>query len=469
MYFNKILNKAYEQGMLIEPAHIFKQVKKIDNYTLYQSSDVSININLKGDFGKDNIILCGENCKINGGRILIKGTGNIVVIGANSSLNGADIRITGNNNIFYFGAFSTVGSMIVMLSGDERSVLIGDYCMLSNRIMIDVSDHHAIYDINTGKRQNFDKDVNIGNHVWINRDVKINKGVSIDSNVVVEQGAIVNGKLLANTLYGGVPVRPIQSDITWSRMKASSYSEMSSSKRNQEYTLKVEAFKKKIDLLHLKEKDISYDLQYDQYISLGYDCEVGLQLRRWGYEESSFFRFTLCRLPALKKILNSKFNNVFQYENLIPGNDNMVRDTKYNIAFHTGMKSKVIDGKRVFIQNSDDRFEYYKTESNKVQHLIEKMKSEIHTGKRILFFLKTDEILEYKIINELVIALEKFGFTNFNIVYLALNSWNINWENEKIFIERLTNYTEEGKRGTDADIHGYNNIFKKYGIPIKNI
>jgi acetyltransferase-like isoleucine patch superfamily enzyme len=193
--------------------------------------------------GKGNALIRGYKSESNNSKISFSGQNNIVFFGPHSRVNNSDIRITANNSIFYFGAFSTVESMTVILSGDEGKIEIGDYCMLSARIIIDRSDHHSIYDTETGERINDDKDVTISDHVWISRDVRISKGSWVGSNSVVGQASLVTGRLESGNAYGGVPARCLREGITWSRMKSNSIKDMEKSDRHINFLKSVQFIK----------------------------------------------------------------------------------------------------------------------------------------------------------------------------------------------------------------------------------
>lgn len=196
--------------------------------------------------GADNHVFRGWRSSAKGATISFAGSRNVVFVGPHARFTGADIRVTGDDNLFLFGAFSTVESMIVMLSGPSGRISIGEHCMLSARIIIDRSDHHTIYDRETGLRINEDRDVTIDDHVWISRDVRIGKGVAIGRDAVVGQGAIVVGNLDAGTLNVGVPARTVRQGVTWSRMKAASLPEMEASQRHRDYLEKVEELRRRI-------------------------------------------------------------------------------------------------------------------------------------------------------------------------------------------------------------------------------
>nr|WP_228017355.1 hypothetical protein [Synechocystis sp. LEGE 06083] len=117
--------------------------------------------------------------------------------------------------------------------------------MISSRVIVDNSDHHAIYDKDSRVRINPDQDVLVENNVWVGRDVRINKGAVIGSGAVVAQGAIVSGLLPKNSICGGVPAKQLKPNITWSRMACSSVDEMEESERHKVYLKRVGGLNKK--------------------------------------------------------------------------------------------------------------------------------------------------------------------------------------------------------------------------------
>lgn len=193
-------------------------------------------VNIK--HGNDNKIYFGKSCTILKSRALIAGNGNTVIFGPYCDLNNLDIRIKGNNNTIIIGAFTSIGSAKLIAIGG-KSINISPFCMFSTGIIVDTSDHHSIYDLDTGLKINIDADVNLNEKVWIGRNVVINKGTMIGANTVIAQGSICTGSIDSNSIYAGVPARQLKSNITWSRMPANSIEEMESSARNARWEEKV--------------------------------------------------------------------------------------------------------------------------------------------------------------------------------------------------------------------------------------
>ncbi len=58
---------------------------------------------------------------------------------------------------------------------------------------------------------------------------------------------------------------------------------------------------------------------FDEYVSLGSDCEVGFQFRRvLGHDSSSFCNWNVTGIAALERLLATRFAEVLQEQNIAP-------------------------------------------------------------------------------------------------------------------------------------------------------
>jgi hypothetical protein len=129
---------------------------------------------------------------------------------------------------------------------------------------------------------------------------------------------------------------------------------------------------------------------FDAYISLGDNCEPGLQFRRIGYEESSIFRITVIDSDQLICLLKSDFKNLFLKENLKPASvDHMVIDQLTGVAFHSKLYSTIDENSGLRVFRSDYDFdEVYRQEKKKVDYLVEKWRQLVASKKKVLYFRK---------------------------------------------------------------------------------
>lgn len=74
----------------------------------------------------------------------------------------------------------------------------------------------------------------------------------------------------------------------------------------------------------------------DEIVSLGFNCEVGFQTRRWyGETFNGFFRWRTCDIDAIVGLIEDSFSNVLALDAIGPGiNAAMLRDNNYGFEFH---------------------------------------------------------------------------------------------------------------------------------------
>jgi len=202
-------------------------------------------------------------------------------------------------------------------------------------------------------------------------------------------------------------------------------------------------------------------MQYDYFVSLGNNCEIGLQLRRVGYDKSSFFRFTYCNYASLVNILENQFRDIFLLENLIPHTDNMVKDTKYNIVFHSKLHSTLRDGSREFIRNKDFK-EVYTQEFEKHNYLIQKDMALFRSKQKILFFIKSNMLLQMEQLDKLVDIFKKYNpDMKFQILYITPQPYISS--NDFVSIEKISKYAPDANVH-DVDLDYYNKLFMQLNI-----
>lgn len=135
---------------------------------------------------------------------------------------------TSTNSAILIGSnFSCENVMIVENQADGTKIEIGNDCMISGQIVIRSGDAHAIYDKDTKKLLNPDKDTKIGDHVWIAYGSQILKGSNIPSGCVVGAGSIVNKKFYEeNCIIAGNPAKIVKQNVAWDRRSPSSWANL---------------------------------------------------------------------------------------------------------------------------------------------------------------------------------------------------------------------------------------------------
>jgi hypothetical protein len=82
---------------------------------------------------------------------------------------------------------------------------------------------------------------------------------------------------------------------------------------------------------------------FDNYTSLGRDCEVGFQLKRVrGAPESGFFNWNITDAPALLALLEHDFAGILEAENLsLHGGGSLVHDASHDFMVHHEFDTKL--------------------------------------------------------------------------------------------------------------------------------
>lgn len=166
--------------------------------------------------GKNNRVEIHEPLVVKSFCLIITGENNIFKIDKASKINKLSVSMGKGTNIRIGKCFSCQNVKLLTRKTVETNLEIGDDCMFSYDIVIRTGDSHTIYDINSKDCLNQNADIKIGNHVWIAPRVMIFKDTIIPDNSIVAASSIVTRKFhQENTLYAGVPAKPVRAGINW--------------------------------------------------------------------------------------------------------------------------------------------------------------------------------------------------------------------------------------------------------------
>lgn len=207
---------------------------------------------------------------------------------------------------------------------------------------------------------------------------------------------------------------------------------------------------------------------FDQYISLGDNCEAGFQFWRINYNESGIFRFVVIDSDKLIALIENDFKNLFVKENLKPASvDHMVRDTKTHVAFHSMLYSKVDteSGKRCF-RDDYDFDDVYNSEKNKVDYLVKKWRQLVASQEKVLYFIKKNQSSNREDAEKILRTFQScYPSHNFLILYIQPRKLEeTSWGYEKlhnVYVDFLAPY-ENSKNG--ADRAGWDDLFTQYPL-----
>jgi acetyltransferase-like isoleucine patch superfamily enzyme len=166
--------------------------------------------------GRDSLVCIGAGTSLDNVTLQASGNGALLFIGPNCRLKSLTIKVSGADCTVLIGTGTTWESGVVNCDAG-RSIVIGDDCMISNDVLMRVSDGHGIWDALTGERLALPGDIQIHSHVWLGNGVRVGKGVEIGTGTVVGQMSLVLGHLEPHCIYAGIPAKLLRRDIEWSR------------------------------------------------------------------------------------------------------------------------------------------------------------------------------------------------------------------------------------------------------------
>ncbi|NRP21078.1 hypothetical protein LPJGGPFB_04337 [Ensifer adhaerens] len=134
-------------------------------------------------------------------------------------------------------------------------------------------------------------------------------------------------------------------------------------------------------------QDPTFIALLQRFESLGDNCELGMVKRKAGNEESGLLRWAFTpRFPLLLRAFESKFANIFDFENLKPWTDDMVIDRRYDIAFHSNMKSVALEGTRQFTLSGAPLRECYEQDRLAILKLRDRLLAALEAGDRTFVY-----------------------------------------------------------------------------------
>lgn len=126
------------------------------------------------------------------------------------------LQINCNNDARVEIGFGTaVNGGLVLSLGEPSSIRIGRRCLLADGVAIATSDHHGVYDLDSGRRINGARSVTIGDHVWLGSDARILKGAVVGRGCIVGARAVVGGRVEPCCAVGGNPAKVIRRNVGW--------------------------------------------------------------------------------------------------------------------------------------------------------------------------------------------------------------------------------------------------------------
>jgi hypothetical protein len=167
--------------------------------------------------------------------------------------------------------------------------------------------------------------------------------------------------------------------------------------------------------------DLHENIDLARFEGLGNNCEFGFVCRKLQNEGGSFFRWTQETVSSVCGIIEANFANIYAFENLEPRLTNMIRDTFFDISFHSAIRSvRDAQGQLVWEKPEDWRREKHAEEYQKVRYLIDKF-TQRAKQKNVCYVIKSEAEISDQLLSRMSGALENFaGHDAFSLVVIGL-------------------------------------------------
>ena len=133
---------------------------------------------------------------------------------------------------------------------------------------------------------------------------------------------------------------------------------------------------------------------------LGDNCEFGFLLRRLGFEDGMLFRWAAIRPESLLATLRGDFEQIYEFDNLVPQQAMMVRDLHYGTAWHTQMYSSHREGTLTFDADTEHRHAMHAREASKLAYLEAKLRRKF-THPNPVFVIKANSGISEQVLESI--------------------------------------------------------------------
>lgn len=151
---------------------------------------------------------------------------------------------------------------------------------------------------------------------------------------------------------------------------------------------------------------------------VGLNCETGFVLHKLGDQRVSLFKWNWVEPRSLISLLQKRFEGFFNFENLVPDWDDMVRDSAFSgCRFHTAMLSKSPTGRvsdRAFVLDAHKLRSLHRIEKMRIEKEIEDFHRRLSEGGKICI-LKDVSVTE-AIAQEALDAIDEYSGNKTNVI-----------------------------------------------------
>ena len=163
----------------------------------------------------NNRIVCKSPDYLDRISFRFNGSNSSVIIGENIRIARKLIIECGSDCSVVIGDDTTFDATI--LYSAYADVVIGNDCMISYNVYIRNHDSHCIFDINSGQRVNYSRNIETGDHVWVGQNCILLGGFKAGDGSVIGAGSVSSSQFDNNIVIAGNPAKIIRSGVCWTR------------------------------------------------------------------------------------------------------------------------------------------------------------------------------------------------------------------------------------------------------------
>lgn len=131
---------------------------------------------------------------------------------------------------------------------------------------------------------------------------------------------------------------------------------------------------------------------FERIESLGLNCEIGFALRKAGNDSGQLLRWAITPPDSLLKLLLKGPEHLFVSEQMIPVDQDMVKDEEFGIAFHSELRFRNEVGGWESAQSPDDVQEIKENDLFKFRYMASKFRSRITTPGTIFVYKAVEPV-----------------------------------------------------------------------------
>ena len=201
---------------------------------------------------------------------------------------------------------------------------------------------------------------------------------------------------------------------------------------------------------------------FDQYVSLGRNCEIAFQFRRiFQKDHAHYFHWLVTPFDCLLDILENDFEGAFAKENLLVTDDpDMILDRRYRIKYHSPFRKEL--GRNL----SGPRFDALHAEAlAKYEFLAQRFRDLAASDRRVAYFVKVDEADARGKARALRALLEgRYPGHDFRLVILqraeqAEDDWGEAWIANR-YLERFAPFSH----AADGHVPSWDRVFAEFPL-----